>query len=279
MHPPTGSTTHLLAQLDVPEGHVAVHWFEQASFAVKDAQGAILQIDPYFPRLRPAEKFIHLEPPLDEAQLPTDYVLLTHAHSDHTCPESIERIWRAYPRARFIGPEESINQILARTPVTAGQTKVVRAGESVALGAMRAHAVYAKPPAGDPATNIPPPDVTHLGYVLAPPYGEYYEAGGVRLYFSGDPINTFAEQEALIQAVAALKPEIGFLTNHPREGEFPFYAGCVKMAQQIGLKHVAPSHRACFVKRDYDPQEWAAQFPAAGPKPLIIPRNTHIIYP
>lgn len=262
---------HLLSNLEVPKGHVAIHWFEQSSFAVKSSQGVIVQIDPYFPHDRLPERFIHAEPPLDEAQLPTDYVVLTHSHGDHTCSESIRRIWQAYPQAQFIGPQESIDKILTETPVSANHTKLIQAGESMALDGMRLYAVYAKPPEGDPAAGISPPDVTHLGYVI--------ETDGLKLYFSGDPINTFAERDDLIQPIAALKPDIGFLTNHPSEGEFPFYDGCVKMAQRIGLKHAVPSHRACFVKRDYEPREWAARFPVDGSKPLIIPRNSHIIYP
>jgi hypothetical protein len=101
----------------------------------------------------------------------------------------------------------------------------------------------------------------------------------IKLYFSGDPINTFAEHDELIRPIALHKPDIGFLTNHPTEGEFPFFDGCVKMARKIGLKHAVPSHRACFVKRDYDPNAWAAQFPAGDPQPLIIPRNSYILYP
>jgi L-ascorbate metabolism protein UlaG (beta-lactamase superfamily) len=262
---------HLLANLHVPPGQVAVHWFEQASFAVKDVTGTIILIDPYFPHHRPAETFIQPKPPVDEAQLPADYVLLTHAHSDHTHPESIERIWHASPHVRFVGPEESIAQIGRETTVEADHTLTIRAGETVKLGTVEAHAVYAKPPAGDPAADIPPPNVTHLGYVL--------RVEKLTLYFSGDPINTFAEHAELIDAVAAYKPDIGFLTTHPTEGEFPFYAGCVKMARKIGLNHVVPAHRACFVNRDYDPTEWAAQFPPEGPIPLIIPRNSHILYP
>jgi L-ascorbate metabolism protein UlaG (beta-lactamase superfamily) len=261
---------HPLTHLDVPQGQVAVHWFEQSSFALKDAHGTLVQIDPYFPRARPAERFLHAEPPLDEAQLPTDYVLLTHAHNDHTCAESIARIRSAFPRTRFVGPRESIAKILAEAGVDAGQTNVIEAGQAAALGTITAHAVYAKPPAGDPQAGIAPPDVTHLGYVL--------ETGGARLYFSGDPIRTFAEQDALVEAVAALRPDVGFLTTHPTEGEFPLFAGCVKLAQRIGLKHAVPAHRACFVKRDYDPQEWAAHFPPGEPQPLIIPRNTYIFY-
>ena len=262
---------HALVNLEVPDGHVAVHWFEQSTFALKDTNGTIAQIDPYFPHNRPPEKFIHPEPPLDETQLPTDYVLLTHAHGDHTCSESIERIWQTSSKTRFIGPEESVRQILAETPVAHDNVVTVTAGDTIALGEMTAYAVYAKPPQGDPAAEIDPPDVTHLGYVI--------KVDQATLYFSGDPINTFAKHEDLLQKIVAYQPDIGFLTNHPTEGEFPFYDGCLKMAQSLKLKHAVPSHRACFVKRDYDPEEWAAQFPSEGPQPLIISRNSHIIYP
>ena len=75
---------HPLVNLKVPEGSIAVHWFEQSSFALKDSTDTIIQIDPYFPRNRPSDRFIHTDPPLDESELPTDFVLLTHAHGDHT---------------------------------------------------------------------------------------------------------------------------------------------------------------------------------------------------
>jgi L-ascorbate metabolism protein UlaG (beta-lactamase superfamily) len=136
---------------------------------------------------------------------------------------------------------------------------------------MVAHAVYAKPPEGDPERGIKPPDVTHLGYVV--------EAGPVRVYISGDPIHTFPDLDALVQPVAALKPDIGLLTTHPSEGEFPFFEGSARMAQQIGLKTAVPAHYDCFVKRTYDPHEWAAQLPPGGPQPRIIPYNAWTVYP
>ena len=262
---------HPLVDLKVSEGFIAIHWFEQSSFALKDSVGTIIQIDPYFPKDRPSDRFIHTDPPLDESELPTDYVLLTHAHGDHTCPESISRIWDTSTATRFIGPEESVHQILSETDVETDNISKISAGESAELNGITVHAVYAKPPTGDPSADIDPPDVTHLGYIVV--------SDGVRLYFSGDPINNFAEHNELISAVAAHSPDIGFLTNHPTEGEFPFYDGCVKMATRIGLKHAVPVHRACFVTRDYDPKEWAAQFPTGGPEPLIIERNSSIIYP
>ncbi len=268
--PKKGSNMHLLVDLNVPKGSIAVHWFEQSSFAVKDSAGTIIQIDPYFPRERPAARFIHTTTPLDESTLPTDFVLLTHAHGDHTCSESINRIWETSNATRFVGPEESVRQILAETNVGSSHISEICAGESARLNSLTVHAVYAKPPEGDASVDIAPPDVTHLGYVIV--------SGGVILYFSGDPINNFAEHDALISAVAAYEPHIGFLTSHPTEGEFPFYDGCVKMATRIGLKHAVPGHRACFVTRDYDPNEWASNFPVGGPEPLIIQRNSHIVY-
>ena len=93
---------HPLADLKVPEGTVAVHWFEQSTFAVKDSHGTIVQVDPYFPHDRPADRFIHTEPPLDESQLPTDYVVLTHNHADHTWPESVDRIHQTSPEVRCV---------------------------------------------------------------------------------------------------------------------------------------------------------------------------------
>ncbi|MEZ4860325.1 MAG: hypothetical protein R3C14_03430 [Caldilineaceae bacterium] len=46
----------------------------------------------------------------------------------------------------------------------------------------------------------------------------------------------------------------------------------------IGLRHVVPAHRSCFVKRDYDPQVWAGHFGPSDPTPLIIPHNSAILY-
>ena len=268
---------HPFAKLAVPQGSVGIHWFEQNSYAIKDSQGTIVLIDPYFPHKRPVDIFVHSEPPLDESQLPVNYVLLTHSHSDHTCSETLGRIHGSWSEAKYVGPVESVKKILEQTEINVNSTITIAAGESVELNTMTAHAVYAKPPAGDPKAGIKPPDVTHLGYVI--------EAGKVRLYFSGDEINTFADHDDLVGAVAALHPDIGFITTHPTEGEFPFFDGSISMAQRMGLKNVVPAHYSCFVKRDYDPQEWAtqwkwtAQVPPDGPKPMIIPANSHIIYP
>jgi Predicted Zn-dependent hydrolases of the beta-lactamase fold len=260
---------HAIEAATVNPGSVAIHWFEQSSYALKDAKGTIVMIDPYFPRQRPPEKYIHAEPPVDEAEVRTDWVLLTHNHSDHTCIESLLRIRDAWPKARFAGPVESV-QAMVEAGIPQERTITVRAGDRLELDGLQVAAVYAKPPEGDPERGIAPPDVTHLGYVI--------DAGGVRVYVSGDPINTFAERDDLIRPIAELKPHIGFLTTHPTEGEFPFFDGSVAMATKIGLVTAVPAHYDCFVKRNYDPHEWSAAFPSDRPERLIIPRNSTVVY-
>jgi L-ascorbate metabolism protein UlaG (beta-lactamase superfamily) len=263
---------HAFTSLVVPEDAVGIHWFGQSSYAFKDAAGAVIQIDPYFPRNRPADRFVYSEPPLDEATLPTDTVLLTHNHNDHTNIESIRRIHAAFPACRFVGPPESIANLVENAGVPEALTTTVTAGETVRLESPRVtvHMVWAKPPQGAPADGIQPPDVQHLGFVV--------EMGGVRVYISGDPIHTFAEHDELIRPIAALHPDIGMLTTHPTEGEFPFFDGSMKMARKIGLKAAVPAHYSCFVKRNYDPQAWAAHFAGDGPQTLIIPYNTAVVY-
>jgi L-ascorbate metabolism protein UlaG (beta-lactamase superfamily) len=260
---------HPFEDLIVPDDGVGIHWFGQSTFALKNAAGTIVQVDPYYPRERQPDRFIHSRAPLMEESLRTDFILLTHNHGDHTCPESIERILAAYPQVRCVAPRESAST-LRECGVDAAAIATVEAGGQAAMGSMSAHVVYAKPPEGDPGNQIAPPDVQHLGYVV--------DTGAVRVYFSGDPINTFAEHESLLEPIRALKPDIGFLTNHPDEGEFPFFAGSAKTAAALGLKAAGPAHYGCFVTRDYDPEVWAAEVSAAGTQPLVIPYNQSVVY-
>ena len=288
--------------LDVPDGAVAIHWFEQSSFAIKSRTGTTILVDPYFPKERPSDRFIYAQPPVEEADFPTDLVLLTHDHGDHTCVESLQRLENAWQPKCYIGPIESLTRISNEMTsslqsnkdvsiqisiddkpiegfshsVSPGQKTVESiAGQTIDCvlndEKFTIYPVYSKPPNGDSSADIDPPDVTHLGYVV--------DVSGVKVYISGDPINNFADHDSLVQPILALQPDIGFLTTHPTEGEFPFFDGSLSMAQRLKLKHAVPTHRACFVTRDYDPQLWANIFGEDSPTPLIMERNTHIVYP
>jgi L-ascorbate metabolism protein UlaG (beta-lactamase superfamily) len=144
------------------------------------------------------------------------------------------------------------------------------AGDTEQVGSKTIHAVSSKPLAGDPEEDIPAPDVEHLGYVI--------EIGSVRVYVSGDLIHTFSRHDELLMPIIQLKPDIGILTTHPTEGEFPDFKGSLEMAVKLGLKIAVPAHYGCFVKRTFDPSIWASGFPQQDPKPIIIPYNEAIIY-
>ena len=206
---------------------------------------------------------------MDEAKWPARFVLLTHAHGDHTDPETLARLHAATPDARYVGSRESIDQIVEETPIGPAQCTAVTAGDRVQIGTMALNVVYAKPPGGDPDAGIEPPDTPHLGYVV--------EAGRHRLYFTGDPINTFAEHESLTAPVAALEPTVAFLTNHPTEGEFPYFDGCVRMARRCRVGIACPAHYACFVARDYEPRRVGIRLPGRWPThphhPAQLPRR------
>ena len=93
---------HPINSLDVAAGSIGIHWFEQSSLRAQVADGTVIMIDPYFPRQRPAEKYIHPNPPVDEADIRTDWVLFTHNHSGPYVHRIASRIHEAWPEARYV---------------------------------------------------------------------------------------------------------------------------------------------------------------------------------
>jgi L-ascorbate metabolism protein UlaG (beta-lactamase superfamily) len=237
---------------------------------VKSQAGIILQIDPYFPLHRPPTEFIHPESPLDETTLPSHIIAVTHAHRDHNCMESQHRFLRANRGTRLVGPKDAAT-LMMEGRIPKSLIHEVGVGDVVSFGDIEINFVYAKPPEGDPEAGIPAPPVVHLGMVVV--------AGGRRLYFSGDPIATFAEREDLLEPVRALRPEVGFLTTHPSEGEFPDFEGSYRIAEALGLRRVVPAHYECFVKRTFNPREWEKGLRSYTCKiePLIIPYNQAVV--
>ena len=146
---------HPFADLSVAPGSIGIHWFEQNAYAVKDSQGNITLVDPYFPHQRPPERFLRPTPPVVEADLLTHYVLLTHDHGDHTNPETLTRIHAAWPEATYVGPEDAIATVVNDTPVDAAHTHAIAAGDTLTVGPLTVHAFYSKIPEG--AISIPKP--------------------------------------------------------------------------------------------------------------------------
>ena len=68
---------YMLDIIPIRSRTVAIHWFEQYSYAVKASNGILFLVDPYFPRNRPSERYIHAKPPVAEEELAADFILLT----------------------------------------------------------------------------------------------------------------------------------------------------------------------------------------------------------
>ena len=261
---------HPLAQTNVADGAMAVHWFGQNSYGLRTSTGVVVLIDPYFPHDRPADRFIHAEPPVDEASLPVDIVVMTHDHSDHTHPETLARIAAASKDAIFVGPIESKRHV-PEIGISQDRFVVMSPAEMKKIRGVEIHALLSKPVDGDPASDIPAPKVAHLGYVIA--------AGGVRIYNSGDCINTIADIDELVLPIRDLSPQVGFITTHPTEGEFPFFEGSVRLAERCGLQIAFPSHYQCFVKRTFDPERWKQHFGDSSIDARSIGYNTMVQIP
>ena len=138
---------HAIEAATVDPGSVAIHWFEQSSYALKEREGDHRDDRPVLSPPAAAREIHSCRPPVDEAEVRTDWVLLTHNHSDHTCIESLLRIRDAWPKARFAGPVESV-QAMVEAGIPQERTITVRQRPAGA-GRLQVAAVYAKPPEGD----------------------------------------------------------------------------------------------------------------------------------
>ncbi len=261
---------HPLFTTPVPADALALHWFGQSSFGLKTSGGTIVLIDPFFPLHRPPTEYRHVESPLDEATLPTNLVLITHDHRDHNCVESQQRLLQANRGTRFLAPPEALVR-MRQARIPEALMMEAGAGQSRGFADIAVHAVHAKPPEGDPANDIPPPDVLHLGYVVV--------CGPHRIWFSGDPIHTFARHATLLDPVRAHAPTLGVLTMQAGEGEFPSFAESLDVIAALNLPAVVPAHYDCFVKRHYDVTLWANALHAAAPhvQAIVPDYNTTVM--
>ncbi|HOK05139.1 MAG TPA: MBL fold metallo-hydrolase [Victivallales bacterium] len=260
---------YTLSNLTIPHGKIAIHWFEQNSFAIKGKSGKIILIDPFFPESRPSEVYVYQTSPVNPKDLQVDFVLFTHDHLDHTHVETVKNIFATSKFAKFAGPPESINRITSKANIPAENCITITPNSKIEYLDVKIYSFYSKPPDGDKKANIPPPDTTHLGYVI--------KIDEKTLYFTGDCIRTLADHDEILTAIKKLKPQIGFVVTHPTEGEFPFFEDTVKLAEKLNLETIVPAHYSCFAKRNYDPLKFAEFFRNHKTKALIIPYNSHVL--
>lgn len=109
-------------------------------------------------------------------ELRVDWVFLTHAHLDHTDPDTLRPLANASPGARYVAPFES-REILAEIGVSPAQMLPPRAdwtelGNDLAVRAIpAAHVTLDRSPGGEWRS---------VGFL--------FRAGGVTIYHAGDTI-------------------------------------------------------------------------------------------
>jgi L-ascorbate 6-phosphate lactonase len=154
----------------VPARAVRLWWLGQAGFALKTPTGRVAYLDPY---LSDAAARLHgfkrlSLPAILADQVQADLIVLTHEHTDHLDPDALPVIARANPGCRFAAPA-GCTAGLAAAGVAAGRRVLLRPNRVHDLDDLRIHAVPADH--GDLS-----PSAVALGL----------EAGGVRVFFSGD---------------------------------------------------------------------------------------------
>ena len=234
----------LAAQLTAPPSNdLRFFWLGQAGFVI-DIAGLRLVIDPYLSDSL-AEKYRGalyphvrmMPPPIAAEQLrAVDFVLCTHAHTDHMDPETLPPLLSANPKALLVAPRAVRETALQRSGATEDRLRLVDAGETLELSegirltaTRAAHETLERDEAGHHR---------FLGYHIEAASG----AGDrVALWHSGDCIPF----DGLASEVAALQPDIALLPVNGRKPELSArgvpgnfsLAEAVEIARGAGAEH------------------------------------------
>ncbi|MFX1337952.1 MAG: MBL fold metallo-hydrolase [Promethearchaeota archaeon] len=191
------------------EEEIYLAWLGQAGFIIK-FKDKILIIDPYlsdylsrkykgkiFPHIRLME--IPLQP---EKIRNLDYLLSTHAHSDHMDPETLNILSKNNPNCKIIVPRAEIEEALSRgakndqiLPANDGETIELKSNIKIS-GIGASHEVLKINEKGE---------YHFLGYV--------FHLGQVKIYHSGDCI----PYNGLIEKIRDLHIDIALLPINGRD--------------------------------------------------------------
>lgn len=244
-----------VAELQAGAGEIAIWWLGQSSFVLRAHDGRTFMIDPYFPTDRPSDTFIHPQPPLEGPDLSVDFVFCTHDHLDHTHPEYLLSLAQKHSSPTLFLTADGTKR-MGESGVARNRMRTLSAGETVDLGAVRVSVLRSKTPEVA--------DTDHFAYV--------FHFGAGKVLHTGDIMRGVTSVPELMEPLIAQRPQVALLTMTPDEGgEFPSFEEGAALARAINAKVAIPSHYDCFVRRDYDPTVFAAQFgPQDAARPVII---------
>jgi len=212
----------------VPSGSLAMWWLSQAGFAFKTAAGKVVYVDPYLSDS--AERlhgFKRLSPPaIASEDVRTDWVVITHEHTDHLDPDAIPIIARNNPACRFAVPAGCLPGL---------ETAQVRASACVTLDGNRQYDLEGF------TIHTAPADhgdfsVSALSLLL--------EFDGVRVLLSGDT----SYRPQLHKSLYDLQPDVVLPCINGVFGNMN-HIDAAMMVQQIRPRYAIPCHFWTFAEQ------------------------------
>ena len=241
----------LIEDIDRPElaaGEVAFWWLGQHSFVLK-LGGKVLYLDPYLSDVKSRTVRPLLAP---EEITHADIITGSHDHSDHIDRAAWPKLAKASPQARFVVPRPVLDRGLPEDlGIDADRFVGLTGGETVELGGIGITGV----PAAherldvDPATGLNP----YLGFLI--------EAGGCRVYHSGDTCK-YEGLETLLKQAGPF--DVVFLPINGRDAK-RLESGCignmtyqeaVDLAGEIEPRLAVPAHFDMFANNSEDPRKF-----------------------
>ncbi len=261
-----------------PGDGLEIHWLGQAGFVV-DTAARRLVIDPYLSDSL-AEKYrgavrphVRMTPPPVEPQeiRQVDFVLCTHAHSDHMDPGTLPALMRANPRAKLIAPLAARDQALLRSGVEEARIIFADAGETIS--AASGLAIVPTRAAHETLDTDMAGHHLFLGYVIR-------SAAGT-LWHSGDCVPF----DGLVEEVAPLFPNIALLPVNGRSAELRSggvpgnftLAEAVDITDRIGASTLIAHHYGMF---DFNtaPPEAIDEMAGRRQRPTILRARYDVSY-
>ncbi len=230
-----------------PTEGLTFYWLGQAGFIV-DIAGIRIVIDPYLSdslaekyRGTPRPHVRMMPPPVAPSDIGhIDYVLCTHAHTDHMDPGTLPGLLEANPTARLLVPRATRNLALDRSKVEGARLLTIDAGERVQLSPKLA--LTATRAAHENVERDPEGNHRFLGYFLAGPAG--------RIWHSGDcvPFDDLVEEVRRLEPDIALMPVNGRrpeLSDNGVPGNFTLDEA-ITVACEVGASDLVAHHYGLF---------------------------------
>ncbi|MHC4713440.1 MAG: MBL fold metallo-hydrolase [Planctomycetota bacterium] len=208
-----------------------ITWLGQGGFLL-EAGAARLAVDPYLSDALAHKGLERLVPaPMTPAQLAPTLVVFTHDHDDHFDPVTVEETGHAHPDCLYAGPADVVSHAL-EMGLPEAQCTTLEVGD----------------------------ELTHEPFVIRPVPAEHsseaigfvIEAGGVRVYISGDTLYNEGLAPA-VERAAGGRVDLALICINGKWGNMNAEEA-LKVLAPLKPRAAAPMHHELFASNSADPE-------------------------